>query len=289
MHYISYLRANPVPKYSFTPEHTSHAPQASQSDHDHGHDARSPIVILGGYSYGSLILKHLPPVPTILKPFTSPFAGSAHDEIIMRARKLADQSNLTWINLAQGQKRQRRSSRTGHENRSPVTMGGEETSPDKRRTSRDIRRSADGHLGTDIGNRLRSLSHRRHKDGSPATSFEKQDYVAVVMQEVRYLLISPLTPPLSTLAAPALGRKFWNRSKEIEEDIIGKHATLAVYGDQDMFSSAKKLRDWCEQMSSTPEAQFSSVEIAGAGHFWIEGGVESKLRAALHDWEASIS
>ena len=53
-------------------------------------------------------------------------------------------------------------------------MGGEETSPDKWRTSRDIRR----------------------KDGSRATSFEKQDYMAILMPEVRYSLISPLMPPM---------------------------------------------------------------------------------------------
>jgi len=287
MHYVSYLRASPTPRDIFTREQSSHAPRATRSDPACAQNGQSPIVILGGYSYGSLILRHLAPVSTMLQPFTTPFAGSAHHEIIMRAHKLADQSNVTWINLAQRQERELSSHRS-HDTKSSVTMGGEETSPDKRRTSRDIRRSVDGRLSADVGNRLRSLSHRRRKGEGPITSLEKEDHVAIHIPEVRYLLLSPLTPPISTLAAPALGPKFWHRSKESEQDVVGRHATLVVYGDEDTFTSARKLRDWCAQMSSMPEAQFSSVEVAGAGHFWVESGVERTLRAALSEWAASM-
>ena len=259
----------------------------SQSERSaRGPAAESPIVIFGGYSYGSLILKHLPPVPTILHPFTTPIAGSAHDEIILRAYKLADQSNLTWINLARRQDRERQLEKKGHEAKSSMTMGGEETSPDKRRSSRDVRRSVDGGLSVGIGNRLRSLSHRGRKDESSVTSLERKVHVPIMMPEVRYLLVSPLTPPLSTLAAPALGHKFWNRSRKGCQEVVGKHVTLAVFGDQDVFTSAKKLRDWCEQLQAASQSQFSSVEVIGAGHFWVESGVEAKLRAALRDWEA---
>jgi hypothetical protein len=289
MHYISYLRTNPASNASFLPDQSSTSSQSSQTEHIDGRsNTQVPIVILGGYSYGSLILKHLPPVPTILHPFAAPITASAHDEIILRAHKLADQSNLAWINMARSQERERRLKKTGHDIKSSVTMGGEETSPDKRRSSRDIRRSGDRGLSVDLGNRMRSLSHLRRKDESRPTSMEKQDHVPIMMPEVRYLLVSPLTPPLSTIAAPALGTKFWQRSKEAFEDVIGKHATLAVYGDQDIFISAKKQRTWCDQMTASSQSDFSSVEVAGAGHFWVESGVEAKLRASFRDWEAGI-
>ena len=289
MHYMYYLRPYPASNASFAPERSSTSSQASQTELPaSGQGTESPIVILGGYSYGSLILKHLPPVPTILQPFTAPISGSASDEILLRAHKLADQSNLSWINLARGSERERRSRKNGHEPKPSVTMGGEETSPEKRRSSRDVRRSVDGGLSIEFGNKLRSLSHRRHKEESSAMSLEKKDHVPIPMPDVRYLLVSPLTPPISTLAAPALGHKFWNKAREGCQEVLGKHATLAVYGDQDMFTSAKKLQDWCEQMKFASQSQFSSVEVAGAGHFWVESGVEEHLRAALKEWEVGI-
>lgn len=288
MHYLSHLHPNPTPDTAFTPDPS---PVSSQS-HPQANSSKTtlnkpPLVILGGYSYGSLILKHLPPVPSILQPFTAPFDGSAASEIVLRALKLADQSNLEWINLARDAERQRRH---GHENKLSVTMGGEETSPEKRRTSREIRRSMDGRRSLDLGGRLRSLSHshpRRRKGSAPNTPPEDVSVkVTIEIPEVRYLLISPLTAPISTLAAPGIGHGFWNRSQDHHE-VIGKHVSLAVYGDQDIFASSKKLHQWAEKLSSEQMSAFSYVEIAGAGHFWHEHGVEEKLRSALKEWGAN--
>jgi hypothetical protein len=252
--------------------------------------ARPPVVILGGYSYGSLILKHLPPVPTIIRPFARPIVGSSNDEIITRAHKLAEQSNLVWTNIARTKERESRTKRKGHEPKASVTIGGEETTPERRRTSRDIRRSVDRGLSVELGSRLRSLSHshRRCKDDTPPTPLETADRASITMPEVRYLLISPLTPPISTLVAPALGQKFWSKPKGDHEDTVALHTTLAVYGDQDIFTSAKRTRDWSEQLKAMPGSRVSSVEVAEAGHFWVENGVEDELRVALRHWEAGV-
>jgi alpha/beta superfamily hydrolase len=286
MHYLSHLHPNPAPDTSFMPDPSPVSPQSHpQASSNKGNVDEPPLVILGGYSYGSLILKHLPPVPSILQPFATPLDGSAASEIVLRALKLADQSNLEWINLAKDAERQKRH---GHENKLSVTMGGEETSPEKRRTSREIRRSIDGRRSLDLGERLRSLSHshKRRKGSAPNTPPDNGSMkVSIEVPEVKYLLISPLTPPISTLAAPGIGHGFWNRSPEHHE-VIGKHTTLAVYGDQDIFSSSKKLRQWAEKLSSEQKSAFTYVEIAGAGHFWHENGVEEKLRSALKEWGA---
>lgn len=274
-----------------SPEHASPMSQAAQNEPlAHGSTIESPLVVLGGYSYGSLILRHLPPIPSILRTFATPIAGSASDEILLRARKLADQSNMAWRELARTRERESRSRRKGHETRPPLTMGGEETTPEKRRTSRDIRRSTDRGLSIEIGNRLGSLSHshRRHKADSPPSPLETAGSDPITLPDIRYLLISPLTPPISTLAAPALGHKFWHKSRGDIQGAIDQHIALAVYGDQDIFTSAKRIRDWSEQMKATQGSQFSSVEVAEAGHFWVEGGVEGKLRAALEGWEAAV-
>ncbi|KAF2691822.1 hypothetical protein K458DRAFT_473515 [Lentithecium fluviatile CBS 122367] len=285
MHYMSHLQPSPAPDAIFTPDQSPISPQANH-DHDTAQVPahESPVVVLGGYSYGSLILKHLPPIPSILQPFSAPVSGSAADEILLRAHKLMDQSNLEWINLARDREQERRKP-----GKLAVTMGGEETSPEKRRTSRDIRRSMEGR-SLDLGSRLRSLSHRRRgEEAIPKTPPDPTpSRPSIMIPEIRYLLISPLTTPISTLAAPALATKVLNRSLPSFPNVIAKHETLAVFGNQDIFSSAKRIRDWVERMKGESGYRFEGVEISGAGHFWHEDGAERKLRSALRGWEERI-
>lgn len=284
MHYMSHIRPFPKSDTTSTADQSPVRPPVRQPDDVLS--AQVPLIILGGYSYGSLILKHLPPVPSILQRFSGPLAGSAADEILLRAHKLADQSNLEWVNLAQDHEREKRSKNQVH--KSSLTIGGEETSLDTRESSREAKRSLDIPRSLDLGHRLRSLSHRNRKHESSITSLE-QATVSLAIPEVRYLLVSPLTPPLSTLAAPALGQKLWGRSKTTDTGSIGKFVSLAIYGDEDIFASAKKIRDWSEQLKAEHGPTFSSVEVAGAGHFWVEQGVEKQLRAALRGWVVEAS
>jgi pimeloyl-ACP methyl ester carboxylesterase len=247
-----------------------------------------PLVIIGGYSYGSLILRHLPPLANILQLLSCPSPGSAANEIQLRARKLADQSNLEWNSLTQRHERES-TTRKSTEAKAPLMMGGEETSPEIRRSSRDKRRSLDGGFRAGLGNRLRSLSVRRCEDGAPSIGFhEDKASTTLTIPQIRYLLISPLTPPIATLIAPALGHRFWGFGREGSQETVGRHPTLVVYGDKDIFTSAKKTRTWSEQLEDVPESSLSSVEISGAGHFWVEPGMEEKLRATLKEWELEV-
>jgi hypothetical protein len=109
----------------------------------------------------------------------------------------------------------------------------------------------------------------------------------IQVPEVRYLLVSPLTPPTSTLATPGLARLFWSRAGN-EDATLTKHETLAVYGDQDMFASAKKMREWVVRMEKENHGGFCGVEVTDAGHFWHEQGVERQLREALRLWEKRV-
>jgi hypothetical protein len=280
---MSLIRPFPASSSIFTLDQSPARPPTRQTSNSL--PGESPLVVLGGYSYGSLILKHLPPVLSILQRFSNPLAGSAVDEILLRAHKLADQSNLEWINFAQDADRERRGRK--HEHKTSVTIGGEETSPEQRRRSREVKRSHDIPRSLDLGHRLRSLSHRGRRAGNSTTSLENTEPKLKIPQ-IRYLLISPLTPPISTLAAPALGQKLWSRSTDATTTSIGKFVSLAIYGDQDIFASAKKIRDWSDQLKAEHGPRFSSIEISGAGHFWVEKGVEKQLRAALTEWAIEL-
>jgi pimeloyl-ACP methyl ester carboxylesterase len=46
--------------------------------------------------------------------------------------------------------------------------------------------------------------------------------------------------------------------------------TLAVFGDDDVFVSVKRLRSWADRLSeaSKGSGKFRYAEISGAGHFW---------------------
>jgi alpha/beta superfamily hydrolase len=103
------------------------------------------------------------------------------------------------------------------------------------------------------------------------------------MPKVQYLLISPLTGPISFLAAPALGMRLWHKAHESQ--VIAKHNSLVVYGDQDVFASAKKISAWAKKMEAESGSQVSHVLVEGAGHFWTERGVEEELRQAMRAWE----
>jgi len=285
MHYMSYLQPFPAPDAIFSPDQSPVSPKVQNgSDAAQLSTPEAPVVILGGYSYGSIILKHLPPVPSILQPFSAPLPGSAADEIVLRARKLTDQSNLEFLNLARDRERERRKP-----GRVSVTMGGEETSPEKRRTSRDIRRSMDGRRSLDLGNRLRSLSHRRRNESATKTPPEHNPlHPSITMPKIRYLLISPLTTSISALAAPALASKMLNRSLPSFPDVVAKHETLVVYGNHDVFSSAKKTREWVDWMKGESGVGVQGVEVNGAGHFWHEEESEGGLRDALRAWQGRV-
>jgi pimeloyl-ACP methyl ester carboxylesterase len=251
-----------------------------------------PTVILGGYSHGSLVLQHLPPVPSILQPFAAPVPGSAVHEIVLRARKLSGQINLEWIKIATSD-HERRQTRQANKNKLSVTMGGEETGPEQRRSSREIRRSTEGgRRSADLRHAIRTFSRKSEKHETPTTTTTtttpKENTATnptIQIPKVRYLLISPLTGPISFLAAPGLGLRLWHKAPECQ-DTVAKHNTLVLYGDQDIFSSARKFGAWVHKMEAEPGSQVSHVEVAGAGHFWVEHGVEEEMRQALREWEA---
>ena len=109
---------------------------------------------------------------------------------------------------------------------------------------------------------------------------------------ISYLLVSPLLPPVSQLltAFSALSVNVGGKASAQARpagrptDQLSAHRTLALFGDQDTFTSARKLQRWSAEMGRMPQSGFRGCEIEGAGHFWRENGVETRARRTLQEW-----
>ena len=296
IHYIHLL--NPTVSRNISPSTPSvhsipsvpSTPFDAPTDNHIGFHSECARVILGGYSYGSLIVKHIPPTDKILELFSKAEDGTAAAEILLRASKLSAQSNRECENALAARRRQQstRERRYTNEHSLCVTMGGEETSPEKRRPSRETRRSSERTGSFELPRGLGSMSLRRKKREHSLSVIESHvPTYSGPSQATAYLLVSPLLPPLSTFAATSTGHRFWSKPRDHRENIVLR-PTLAIFGDHDFFTSIKKLRPWAEKLSKEPDSGFAYEEIGGAGHFWHEHGVEPKLREALRKWAHSL-
>lgn len=110
------------------------------------------------------------------------------------------------------------------------------------------------------------------------------------MPEMRFLLVAPLLPPVTTLLALTVAVPFWGGNREASvmpsECVLAKHSTLAVYGSEDVFAAARRLRGWSEVMQKS-NPNFAGHCVDGAGHFWIEDGAIDSLLDKIRSWLAA--
>lgn len=261
-------------------------------------------LLLGGYSYGSLILARLPPISSIVERFAAAELGTSAAEILLRARTLSKQT-LRAMESAQspssprGRQLQPDDAATSPQRRvgaSPITMGGEETDPANRRRSRDSRRSGDLiRKSIETPQRIKArikgspARHAAATDDSQTTSTSGRS-VDVPVVIPRYLLISPVLLPFSqTLCPPGPPSMFAGLRRHSNVDGHAGNAfhdfpTLAVFGSSDVFTASRRLKGWAERASRESKARFEWEEIAGAGHFWHEEGVMQVLQKRIADW-----
>lgn len=256
-------------------------------------EAGKPIkLILGGYSYGALVTAHLPSTGILLSSFKNPVQGTAASEIILRANHLATQISheiASEIGAAQEQSDSKHGKDQPDRGRRSLVVGGEETNANVRRSSRGARHSMDAfHHSLNIPHRVKEHVRRRSGEesraepstkesetsplsGSPGESEKSEDRV-----ETSYLLISQVLGPVSNLLS-------FHHKSDGEEKLV-QCPTLSVYGNEDVFTSAKKMRERVNKLSSLPQSRFVGEEIDRAGHFWSDGVVIEQLRGAIWKW-----
>lgn len=224
----------------------------------HEPDTASSILrlVFAGYSYGSLIVTHLPLADDIVRNSVHlPLARYANDIVVM-ARSLAAKTAEVFLK---------------HNHRgSHIRVG----------SGHEISHSP-SHTGRHRADMFKHLPHpTRGKDSRPIANSESDILTLPTIPRVEphYLLVSPILPPLSYTVMLPLGHT--HQSEAVWE----RYSAFAIFGDCDGFTSIKKLIPWAKALASTKEPDFQYALVIGAGHFWIEEGVAEKLKSAVGGW-----
>ncbi|OQO08650.1 hypothetical protein B0A48_06520 [Cryoendolithus antarcticus] len=276
------------------------------------HPIARPSLLLAGYSYGSLILSRLPSVATLISRFEEAQHGTTATEIVLCARKLAqDIGRSAHAQQTPASPRGRQlmppdhaTSPTSQRMRpSPVVMGGEETDPAERRRSRDSRRSLDViRRSVDLPQRVKA--HLRRKSGGvTATGPNDEPPMPLPLSplltaqqnatnepevDVSYLLVSPVLPPLAhTLVAPGSVSTLFSSPKSSLDRSSGFGAlespTLLIWGSADSFTSSRRLRSWADKLK-TQSTEVEWAQVERAGHFWRKEGVMTEMLEKVTAW-----
>ena len=247
-------------------------------------------LIIGGYSYGSLITTLLPSTEDILKRFAKVNKGTAEAEIRLRAVSLAAQWNKDASLYREAeQARRTKSHETLRVSAHAITVafGGEESEPGSRRVSHEGRRSLDAVRRSMDKSRKKFL--RQHSSETFEHNLVIGSLVPVEIPppQTHYLLISLLQPPVSMFVTMFSNLRLGHLAQS--EAKLLDHPTLVIYGDRDFFASQRRLRKWAESQKSKPDSLFQFHEVAGAGHFWREEGVGIQMRGHIRQWIQDIA
>ena len=247
-------------------------------------------LIIGGYSYGSLITTLLPSTEDILKRFAQVNKGTAEAEIRLRAVSLAAQWNRDALLYGEAQRARKTRSRERlrvSTHAMAMAIGGEESEPGSRRVSHEGRRSLDAVRRSMERSRDKFL--RRHSSEASEHTLVIESLIAVDIPppQTHYLLVSLLQPPISMFVT--MFSNLHSGYLAQREAKLLDHPTLVIYGDKDLFASQRRLRRWAESLKSKPDSLLRFHEVTGAGHFWREEGVGAQMRGHIREWVRDIA
>jgi alpha/beta superfamily hydrolase len=211
-------------------------------------------LLMGGYSYGAMVTRQLPPLEELLSSFAAPVIDSPAGRIRSQAEALAAQQRDVLHASA------RKSLRVG------------EGSPKRKSYDSSRSRSSLDDAEGKIRHLVNKTVHRRENSrgqaglASDAANVTLAPISGLTLPQPAYLLISPLQGFVLNLATM---RRF--TGDEPAEQKLRNNPTLAVFGNGDIFVAASKLRAWVARMENG-ESLFQGREVEDAGHFWAETG-----------------
>ncbi|GAB7353666.1 hypothetical protein MBLNU459_g4072t1 [Dothideomycetes sp. NU459] len=151
--------STPPPPAQSLPDHAESESSNHKPQHVTPRSDEQMVVLLAGYSYGSLIASHLPPTNILVSRFRDPSLGSPAHSILLRARTLADQTNDTLSD----QRGRHLTLHSPHRHRKtpshPIVYGGDEGSPSASPAA-GADSSTGTHAGADIIRRSAELPQR---------------------------------------------------------------------------------------------------------------------------------
>ncbi|KAK7525332.1 uncharacterized protein IWZ02DRAFT_417881 [Phyllosticta citriasiana] len=269
-------------------------------------------IVFGGYSYGSLVVTRLPPIDSLLAPFQSAPTSHAASIIHQLASSLAARTTEELVEQHDASKKQHQLRPTsprrtfGSRRKSPVTVGGYDSEPAAtagggKRKSQDAGASGRRSLSLDLRQNTATVDKRQaDDDDARPPPLPAHGQLAI---SPAYLLISPLLPPLSFLIAPSLAPSpavlpsfslslfSSSASRSSSSNPLMMHPTLILFGTNDGFTGSKRLRAENTPTVATPprtNPRFAWLEVAGAGHFWLEAGAMRELRGRVKTWAEGL-
>jgi len=301
-------------------------PGQQQPRHQHGRP--DPVLVFAGYSYGAMITTRLPSLDTILEIFGTPTSGTPAAEIRLRAEHMADMENtvLGSARAAALDRQDSKSPRKAMAMRIGGDEGNRKSHDLPRRSFsleaeekfKDL--IAKARKGHTAASSVSVVHKKRYKSAMRTASTDQVEKVTELhIQPVpsmtrfhpAYMLISPLQGLVIHLATMSFSNPFGKKTTrlakpkvdhdgtrspagdeaasayEAEHKLIS-NPTLAVYGDQDVFVAAKKLRDWAKRLETAPSSRFRAHGVSTAGHFWTEEGVLYNMRDAVRTFAEGL-
>ncbi|KAK3949610.1 Alpha/Beta hydrolase protein [Pseudoneurospora amorphoporcata] len=222
VHYLDPFRQHSVPTTSPISEapdymgpHGGSRPVTPSASHEIN---KSPLFLMGGYSYGSMITMQLPSLENMLHQFDTPACSSHAAEIRLRAQHLAEVQNTT-LGSARAAALEHQANMLSH---SPTGMrfGGEESSRKHHHSRLSFSHDTEERIHKGVVELMaKAKSHKRRlsgKDHSFASGDAAQDTRETKHQPAKdylpsvpdravarpaYLLVSPLQGLINNLAS----------------------------------------------------------------------------------------
>lgn len=278
-------------------QHLSCEPTTSTSS---GH---KPVLLLGGYSYGSMMAAHLPGIDIVADCMLKATDGSPEKEIENRAHELGT-AFLGYCETQQLRGREgRKSSDPATARNGVATYGGYESPDAARRISRDrsLRKVEVDRVRHSVERVRRRLSSH-YSDTASSTPGGGADTAldaapTVTIPKLSFILVSPLLGSIAGFATMFSKLKFERRGNTttgplpstLPEEALSRSPSLIVYGSSDHFTSSTKVKAWCTTIEARQGSLLVSREIQGAGHFWHDKTNEQRLVSTVIDWLAPTS